>query len=69
MSIRKPNTFPRHLIQAGSLVGRFRVVTGEVTIPKIVGVDNNNIGKTFSGRNLPTEQPTTQGDQGSEQWA
>ena len=39
------NPFCRHLIQSGRAVGRLWVVAGEVPIPQVISIDDNDVGQ------------------------
>ena len=43
--ISEPYPFCRHAIQLRSLVGRLRVVAGQISVTEIVGIDNDDVGK------------------------
>lgn len=45
MRIRETNTLCCHLVQPGCLIGSLRVVAGQVAVPQIVSVDDDDVGE------------------------
>ena len=66
MRVGEANPLIRHLIQPRSLIGRFDVVTGQIAVTEVVGIDDDDVGKFRGmGRELKKNEQPKRPNEGS----